>query len=64
MPIIKQLEDVCPRCNSRDLSDLDFDIKECLECGKQFKPSVELIRNENRRHRKLFSLEKEHADNF
>jgi len=38
---------LCPRCGSEDLSDLDFDVMECVRCGKQFKPSVELMRMKN-----------------
>ena len=34
----------CPECGSENTTDLDFDIRECLDCHRQYKPSIERLR--------------------
>jgi len=40
--------DKCPTCGSEETTDLDFDIKECLDCNQQYKPSIERLRYHQR----------------
>lgn len=36
----------CPKCYSENTAKLDFHIRECLECHKQYSPSIERLRYE------------------